>query len=136
MMTCKRAIRSKEVLESSLSELTNSPFTENVGTGQETGQSELIDESTSESHPRLVEDAHVRSSTETMQLLVMGEAHHLENTEGQRENNPLDESTRCTRGRDHRNPQHGGNGDRSSQTTPVNRKTTGTPRNEVSTTNS
>src|SRR3977135_1254797 len=122
MMTRKRAIRSKEASESSLSELTNPPFTENVGTGQETGQSELIDDSTSESRPRIIEDAHVRSSTETMQLPVMGEAHHLENTEGQWENNPLDESTRCTKGHDHQKPQHGGNGDRSSQTTPVNRK--------------
>ena len=59
MMTCKRVLRSKEASESSFSELTNPPFTENVGTGQETGQSELIDESTSESRPRIVEDAHV-----------------------------------------------------------------------------
>ena len=88
-MTRKRVLRSKEALESSLSELTNSPFTENVGTGQETGQSELIDESTSEPRPRFVKDAHGRSSTEMMQLPVMGEAHHLENTEGQRDNNPL-----------------------------------------------
>src|SRR3977135_321856 len=67
-----------------------------------------------------------------MQLPVVGEAHHPANTEGQWENNPLDKSTRRTRGRDHRNPQHGGNGDRSSQTTPVNRKMTETPRNKES----
>ena len=67
-----------------------------------------------------------------MQLPVMGEAHHLENAEGQRENNPLDESTCCTKGRVHQNPQHSVDGDWSSQTTPVNRKTTGTPRNEES----
>ena len=114
MMTRKRAIRLKEVLESLLSKLTNPLFTENVGTGQETSQSGLIDKSTNELRPRLIEDAHVRLSAEMMQLPVMGEAHHQENAEGQWENNPLDKSTCCTKGCVHQNPQHSVNGDWSS----------------------
>ena len=127
-MIHKHAIRLKEVLESLISELTNPSFTENVGAGQEAGQSELIDdESTGESHPQQVEDAHVRLLTETMQLPVMGEAHHLDDLEGQREKNPLNESVHHTKGCAHQNPQHSVDGDQSSQTTQVNRKTTETP---------